>query len=92
MEAQGREENWLEKALCRGSSVFLPTKGGRGAANQIKECKEVCYHCPVRRECLEDIAGFTWTNLRNGNGVRAGFHGEGLRTAIRLFKKGELML
>ncbi|NNJ04183.1 WhiB family transcriptional regulator [Streptomyces sp. PKU-MA01144] len=42
---------WQDDALCAevGTDLWFPEAGHTG-----RDAKEVCYRCPVRRECLTD--------------------------------------
>ncbi|GAA2149112.1 WhiB family transcriptional regulator [Kitasatospora kazusensis] len=48
---------WQLKGACRGvdSSLFFHPPGERGPVHDEREdvAKEICFHCPVRRECAQ---------------------------------------
>lgn len=48
------EEDWRERAACRGlnSDLFFPIGTGGPALAQIERAKAICRTCPVIAECL----------------------------------------
>ena len=55
---------WWERAACRGRGdlldAFMVGTGGRRRNPQVPpEVAALCKHCPVKRECLADVMGFS---------------------------------
>jgi WhiB family transcriptional regulator, redox-sensing transcriptional regulator len=48
------EESWRDQAACRSTEadLFFPLRRSRGAMEQIRAAKSVCWSCQVRETCL----------------------------------------
>ena len=56
--------HWWERAACRGRgdlvNAFMVGPGDRRRSPKVPpEVAALCRHCPVKRECLADVMGFS---------------------------------
>ncbi|MQA14715.1 MAG: hypothetical protein GEV09_11230 [Pseudonocardiaceae bacterium] len=58
--------DWHCQAACRDvrRELFFPEHPG--AAEQVREAKDVCARCPVRAECLTDVMAWERPGYRYG--------------------------
>lgn len=49
------EDSWRHQAACRSTEadLFFPLRRSRGALEQIRAAKSVCWSCEVRETCLQ---------------------------------------
>jgi WhiB family redox-sensing transcriptional regulator len=49
------DEDWMERAACRGmeTELFFPNGETGEALDQTEEAKAICRTCPVQSACLE---------------------------------------